>query len=177
MCLWERRVRIGRETKIEVKIQSDRKNHTGHNRHRRSRGRRGVRDLHTVLPSSSNSNTSSKPSAELWNIYTGRRTDIHASHSGSRPALRHSLQLHVWTSNNSDKRSYHQDSNRGTSNRRGGMPTTLSLIAPGDTCTSTAGIALAQSTAVSIPTGSYNYCATGTSAAVTGVVSFTVAWA
>jgi hypothetical protein len=58
-----------------------------------------------------------------------------------------------------------------------GMPTTLSLIAPGVTCTPTAGIALAQSTAVSIPTGTYNYCATGTSAAVTGVVSFTVAWA
>jgi len=59
----------------------------------------------------------------------------------------------------------------------GGMPTTLSLIAPGATCSSTAGIALAQSTAVSIPTGNYNYCATGTSAPVTGVVSFTVAWA
>jgi hypothetical protein len=58
-----------------------------------------------------------------------------------------------------------------------GMPTTLSLIAPGVTCTPTAGIALAQSTAVSIPTGTYDYCATGTSAAVTGVVSFTVAWA
>ena len=59
----------------------------------------------------------------------------------------------------------------------GGMPTTLSLIAPGVTCTSTAGIQLTQSVAATIPTGSYNYCATGTSAAVTGVVSFTVAWA
>jgi len=59
----------------------------------------------------------------------------------------------------------------------GGMPTTLSLIAPGTTCTATAGIALAQSTAVSIPTGDYNYCATGTTAPVTGVVSFTVTWA
>jgi len=112
------RLRFNRTGKIILGIQSDRKNHTGHNRHRRSRGRRGVRNLHTVLPSSSNSNTNSKPGAELWNIYTGRRTDIHASHSGSRPALRHSLQLHVWTSDNSDKRSYHQDSNRGTSNRR-----------------------------------------------------------
>ena len=59
----------------------------------------------------------------------------------------------------------------------GGMPTTLSLIAPGVICTSTAGIQLTQSVAATIPTGSYNYCATGTSAAVTGVVSFTVAWA
>ncbi len=59
----------------------------------------------------------------------------------------------------------------------GGMPTTLSLITPGTTCTATAGIALAQSTAVSIPTGDYNYCATGTTAPTTGVVSFTVAWA
>jgi hypothetical protein len=59
----------------------------------------------------------------------------------------------------------------------GGMPTTLSLIAPGATCTASAGIALAQSTAVSIPTGDYNYCATGTTAPVTGVVSFTVTWA
>src|SRR5438128_8519756 len=58
----------------------------------------------------------------------------------------------------------------------GGMPTTLSLIAPGDTCTASAGIALAQSTAVSIPTGDYNYCANGTTAPVTGVVSFTVTW-
>ena len=59
----------------------------------------------------------------------------------------------------------------------GGMPTTLSLIAPGAPCTASAGIALAQSTAVSIPTGDYNYCATGTTAPVTGVVSFTVSWA
>jgi hypothetical protein len=59
----------------------------------------------------------------------------------------------------------------------GGMPTTLSLIAPGITCTSTAGIQLTQSVAATIPTGSYDYCATGTSAPVTGVVSFTVAWA
>ena len=59
----------------------------------------------------------------------------------------------------------------------GGMPTTLSLIAPGALCTASAGIALAQSTAVSIPTGDYNYCATGTTAPVTGVVSFTVTWA
>jgi hypothetical protein len=59
----------------------------------------------------------------------------------------------------------------------GGMPTTLSLIAPGVTCTSTAGIQLTQSVAATIPTGNYNYCATGTSAPVTGVVSFTVAWA
>ena len=59
----------------------------------------------------------------------------------------------------------------------GGMPTTLSLIALGVICTSTAGIALTQSVAVSIPTGNYNYCATGTSAPVTGVVSFTVTWA
>jgi hypothetical protein len=58
-----------------------------------------------------------------------------------------------------------------------GMPTTLSLIAPGVTCAVGAGIALAQSTAVSIPTGDYNYCATGTSAPTTGVVSFTVTWA
>ncbi len=58
----------------------------------------------------------------------------------------------------------------------GGMPTTLSLIAPGATCTASAGIALAQSTAVSIPTGDYNYCGTGTSAPTTGVVSFTVTW-
>src|SRR5205807_10349397 len=42
-----------------------------------------------------------------------------------------------------------------------GMPTTLSLIAPGVTCTSTAGIQLTQSVAATIPTGSYNYCATG----------------
>ena len=59
----------------------------------------------------------------------------------------------------------------------GGMPETLSLIAPGAPCTASAGIALAQSTAVTIPTGDYNYCATGTSAPVTGVVSFTVTWA
>ena len=59
----------------------------------------------------------------------------------------------------------------------GGMPTTLSLITTTETCATGVGIALAQSTAVSIPTGNYNYCATGTSAAVTGVVSFTVAWA
>jgi hypothetical protein len=59
----------------------------------------------------------------------------------------------------------------------GGMPTTLSLIAPGVTCTPTAGIQLTQSVAATIPTGSYNYCATGTTAPVTGVVSFTVAWA
>ena len=58
-----------------------------------------------------------------------------------------------------------------------GMPTTLSLIAPGGTCSAGAGIALAQSTGVSIPTGDYNYCATGTTAAAGGVVSFTVAWA
>jgi hypothetical protein len=58
-----------------------------------------------------------------------------------------------------------------------GMPTTLSLIAPGGTCTTGTGIALAQSTAVSIPTGDYNYCATGTSAASGGVVTFTVTWA
>ena len=58
----------------------------------------------------------------------------------------------------------------------GGMPTTLSLIAPGAACAASAGIALAQSTAVSIPTGDYNYCATGTTAPVTGVVSFTVTW-
>ena len=58
----------------------------------------------------------------------------------------------------------------------GGMPTTLSLIIPGATCDASAGIALAQSTAVSIPTGDYNYCATGTSAPTTGVVSFTVTW-
>ena len=58
-----------------------------------------------------------------------------------------------------------------------GMPTTLSLITTTQTCATGVGIALAQSTAVSIPTGTYNYCATGTSAAVTGVVSFTVAWA
>jgi hypothetical protein len=57
------------------------------------------------------------------------------------------------------------------------MPTTLSLIAPGATCTPSAGIALAQSTTVSIPTGDFNYCATGTSAPTTGVVSFTVTWA
>jgi hypothetical protein len=59
----------------------------------------------------------------------------------------------------------------------GGMPTTLSLIAVGETCTASAGIAIAQSTSVSIPTGDYNYCATGTTAPTTGVVSFTVAWA
>ena len=59
----------------------------------------------------------------------------------------------------------------------GGMPETLSLIAPSTPCTASAGIALAQSTAVTIPTGDYNYCATGTSAPVTGVVSFTVTWA
>src|SRR5437867_12311311 len=117
MCLWERRVRIGRETKIEVKIQSDRKNHTGHNRHRRSRGRRGVRDLHTVLPSSSNSNTSSKPSSELWNNYTQKQTDIHTSQNRSRPAHRHRLQSHVWTSDHTPKRSYHHVSNRDTRNR------------------------------------------------------------
>jgi hypothetical protein len=58
-----------------------------------------------------------------------------------------------------------------------GMPTTLSLIAPGGTCTTGAGIAVAQSTGVSVPTGDYNYCATGTTAAAGGVVSFTVAWA
>ena len=59
----------------------------------------------------------------------------------------------------------------------GGMPTTLSLIAVGATCTSTAGIQLTQSVAATIATGDYNYCATGTSAPTTGVVSFTVAWA
>jgi len=59
----------------------------------------------------------------------------------------------------------------------GGMPTRLSLIAPGATCSDTAGIPLAQSTAVSIPTGDYNYCGTGTTAPTTGVVSFTVTWA
>ena len=58
-----------------------------------------------------------------------------------------------------------------------GMPTTLSLIAPGAACTASAGIALAQSTAVSIPTGDYNYCATGTTAPAGGVLSFTVTWA
>ncbi len=59
----------------------------------------------------------------------------------------------------------------------GGMPETLSLIAPGAPCTASAGIALAQSTAVSIPTGDYNYCGTGSTAPTTGVVSFTVTWA
>ena len=59
----------------------------------------------------------------------------------------------------------------------GGMPTTLGLIAPGVTCTPTAGIQLTQSVAANIPTGDYDYCATGTSAPVTGVVSFTVTWA
>ena len=58
-----------------------------------------------------------------------------------------------------------------------GMPTTLSLIAPGGACIAGAGIALAQSTGVSIPTGDHNYCVTGTTAAAGGVVSFTVAWA
>ena len=58
-----------------------------------------------------------------------------------------------------------------------GMPMTLSLIAPGGTCTDSAGTPVAQSTAVSIPTGDYNYCATGTTALTTGVVSFTVTWA
>jgi hypothetical protein len=58
-----------------------------------------------------------------------------------------------------------------------GMPITLSLIAPGVTCTASAGIAFAQSTAVNIPTGDYNYCATGTTAPAGGVVSFTVTWA
>lgn len=59
----------------------------------------------------------------------------------------------------------------------GGMPNTLSLIAPGATCSASAGIQLTQSVAATIPTGDYNYCATGTSASVTGVVNFTVAWA
>jgi hypothetical protein len=58
----------------------------------------------------------------------------------------------------------------------GGMPTTLSLIPAGAACTASAGMALAQSTSVSIPTGDYNYCATGTTAPTTGVVSFTVTW-
>jgi hypothetical protein len=91
MLLRERRVRNGRETKIEVKIQSDRKNHSGHNRHCRSRGRRSLRNLHAILPSSSNRSSNSKPSAELWNSYTGRRIDIQPSHSCSRPALRNNL--------------------------------------------------------------------------------------
>jgi hypothetical protein len=59
----------------------------------------------------------------------------------------------------------------------GGMPTTLSLITTSQTCATGVGIALTQSVSVSIPTGNYNYCATGTSAPTTGVVSFTVAWA
>ena len=58
-----------------------------------------------------------------------------------------------------------------------GMPTTLSLIAPGATCNASAGIALAQSTSASIPTGDYNYCATGVTAPSGGLVSFTVTWA
>jgi len=53
----------------------------------------------------------------------------------------------------------------------------VTLIAPGTACTSTLGIPLAQSTVVQIPTGSYDYCATGTTAPTTGVVTFTVAWA
>ena len=84
-------MRIGRETKVEVKIQSDRKSHTGRNRDCRGRGCRGLRDLHAVFPSSSNYNSNSKPGAELWNSYTGRRIDIHSSHGGSRPAVRNNL--------------------------------------------------------------------------------------
>jgi hypothetical protein len=59
----------------------------------------------------------------------------------------------------------------------GGMPNTLSLITPGAPCTPTAGLPMAQSTPMDIPVGGYNYCATYTSAPVTGIVSFTVAWA
>jgi hypothetical protein len=60
MCLRERRVRIGGETKIEVKIQSDRKNRSGHNRHCRSRGRRSLRNLHAILPVSPDRNSRGK---------------------------------------------------------------------------------------------------------------------
>src|SRR3989442_13870530 len=104
MCLRERRVRIGRETKVEVKIQSDRKSHTWRNRDCRGRGRRGLRNLHAILPSSSNSSGNSKPSAELWNSYSGSRIDVHSSHGSSSPTLRHNLQLLIGASNNTGNR-------------------------------------------------------------------------
>jgi hypothetical protein len=50
----------------------------------------------------------------------------------------------------------------------------FSLISPTDTCTSTAGIALTAGTAVSIPSGNYNYCATTNSGGTFG--AFDVTW-
>src|SRR5436309_4819361 len=177
MCLWERRVRIGRETKIEVKIQSDRKNHTGHDRHRRSRGRRGVRTFTQYFPAV----PTATPTANLVpNCGTSTPGDVLTFTPATVVAGQPFAIVYSCTSGPAitvTNGPITKITTEAQAIGAGGMPTTHSLIATGDICTSTAGIALAQSTAVSIPTGSYNYCATGTSAAVTGVVSFTVAWA
>ena len=117
MCLWERRVRIGRETKIEVEIESNTNNHIGVNRRCRSRGRRCFRNLHAVLPISAAWSSRRKLSGKLWCIYYDS-VDRYASYSNSRVSLCLSLQLFIWNSRNiSDKRSYHQDSDRGAGNR------------------------------------------------------------
>src|SRR5205807_4070508 len=117
MRLWERRVRIGRETKIEVEIESNTNNHIGLNRRCRSGGRSGVRNLHAVLPISADGSSRGKLSGKLWRIHNDS-VDSYASYSNRRVTLCNSLQLFIWNSRNiSDKRSYHQDSNRGTCNR------------------------------------------------------------
>src|SRR5207302_6098751 len=102
--LREGRVRIGRETKIEVKIQSDRKNHTGRNRCCRSRGRRGLRNLHAVLPICADGSSRCKPSGELWCI-NHDCIDRHASYRNSSVTRRAGLELFIRNRrNNSDKR-------------------------------------------------------------------------
>ena len=86
MCLAERRVRIGRETKVEVKIELDAENHIGRNRRCGSCGRRGLRNLHAVLPICADGSSRRKPSSELWCIHHDC-VDRYASYRNSRVTL------------------------------------------------------------------------------------------
>jgi hypothetical protein len=86
MRLRERRVRIGRETKIEVEIESNTNNHIGLNRRCRSWGRRGFRNLHSVLPISADGSSRGKLGGKLWCIHYDS-FDRYASYSNRRVTL------------------------------------------------------------------------------------------